>query len=191
LGICLYYLKKQNIIWEEVKEFLFQQIFRQQSDPRRWGHIRHQLPDMALLVVAAALCGADSRFWSQATTMATQIRGIQAWRPLARCNQQGLLAIGLWAKSSGITAIPSLIALFDIKGCTISVDAMGCQRDIARKIKDKEAEYILAVKGNQSTLEEGIRNTVRFHRSFDYREDIDCGHGRIERRSVLLSIILT
>jgi predicted transposase YbfD/YdcC len=86
------------------------------------------------------------------------------------------------AKSNEITAIPELIQLLDIQGCTVTIDAMGCQRDIAKKIKGSGAEYILAVKGNQQTLEEGILDTVRFYKPISCHEDTDCGHGRIETR---------
>jgi predicted transposase YbfD/YdcC len=50
-------------------------------------------------------------------------------------------------KSNEIIAIPALLELLVLKGCIITIDAMGCQQDIAEKITDKEADYILAVKG--------------------------------------------
>lgn len=57
-------------------------------------------------------------------------------------------------KSNEITAIPDLLAVLDLEGCLISIDAMGCQREIARQIvEDKKADYLLAVKGNQRSLE--------------------------------------
>ena len=55
-------------------------------------------------------------------------------------------------KSNEITAIPILLDLLDIKGCLVTIDAMGCQKAIAQKILDKEANYLLALKGNQPTL---------------------------------------
>jgi predicted transposase YbfD/YdcC len=249
IRIWLYYLKEQNIIEEEGKEFLFQQIFRQLSDPRRRsrGNFRHQLPDIVLLVISAVLCGADD--WEQIADFGAEQqqwlrrygefrhgipshdtinRVISAIAPSeiescfkqwvnglradaaeeliaidgktirnshhgqkaavhivsAYATQSGLCLgqVATGAKSNEITAIPALIALLDIKGCTVSVDAMGCQRNIARKIKKEKGEYILAVKGNQPTLEEGIQDTVRFHEPADYHEDIDCDHGRIETR---------
>jgi hypothetical protein len=56
-------------------------------------------------------------------------------------------------KSNEITAIPRVLELVDIKGATITIDAMGCQKAIAKQIVDSEPDYILAVKGNQPTLE--------------------------------------
>jgi predicted transposase YbfD/YdcC len=55
-------------------------------------------------------------------------------------------------KSNEIVAIPQLLDLLQIEGAIVTIDAMGCQRDIARKIVDKKADYILALKGNQGSL---------------------------------------
>jgi predicted transposase YbfD/YdcC len=57
-------------------------------------------------------------------------------------------------KSNEITAIPALLDLLDIKGCIVTIDAMGCQEKIAEKIVSKEADYVLAVKDNQKKLHE-------------------------------------
>ena len=59
-------------------------------------------------------------------------------------------------KSNKITAIPVLLDMFEIKGCIITIDAMGCQIDIAEKIIEKQADYVLAVKDNQKFLHEAI-----------------------------------
>jgi hypothetical protein len=59
-------------------------------------------------------------------------------------------------KSNEITAIPKLLELLDIKGCLVTIDAMGCQKKIAQKIADKGADYLLAVKGNQGKLEQAF-----------------------------------
>ena len=61
-------------------------------------------------------------------------------------------------KSSEITAIPQLLNLLDLQGCIVTIDAMGCQREIARQITDGGADYVLAVKENQGQLHEGIRD---------------------------------
>lgn len=85
-------------------------------------------------------------------------------------------------KSNEITAIPQLLSLLEVKGCIVTIDAMGCQKGIASKIVGQGADYILAVKGNQPLLEEGIRDTVRFCRPASSDVDVDYGHGRIETR---------
>ncbi len=85
-------------------------------------------------------------------------------------------------KSNEITAIPQLLSLLDVKGCIVTIDAMGCQKNIASKIVKQGADYILAVKGNQPLLEEGIQDTIRFNEHISSDADVDCGHGRIETR---------
>ncbi len=89
-------------------------------------------------------------------------------------------------KSNEITAIPKLLEVLELTGAIVTIDAMGCQKEIAAKIRDKGADYVLAVKGNQEHLEEDIiaafeavddgqgSATVRTHTTYDK------GHGRQE-----------
>jgi predicted transposase YbfD/YdcC len=90
-------------------------------------------------------------------------------------------------KSNEITAIPALLDLLAIKGCVVSIDAMGCQKDIAKKIVAQEGDYELAVKGNQGHLEEAVIAAFAEAQpgvspAFDYHEELDKGHGRVEVR---------
>ncbi len=70
-------------------------------------------------------------------------------------------------KSNEISAIPELLELLRIKGCIVTIDAMGCQKQIAQKIRDKQADYVLAVKDNQRQLHQDIQQW------FDYADQID------------------
>lgn len=92
-------------------------------------------------------------------------------------------------KSNEITAIPELLKLLEVKGCIVTIDAMGCQRHIAETIIEKEADYILAVKGNQEKLEEAIKTTFDEAMKHDFEgmkhstsTTIDENHGRLEVR---------
>lgn len=91
-------------------------------------------------------------------------------------------------KSNEITAIPSLLESMDIQGDTITIDAMGCQREIAEKIIQKKADYLLIVKNNQKSLKEAIEQVmpseiIKARKCrFDSYETSEKGHGRIERR---------
>lgn len=94
-------------------------------------------------------------------------------------------------KSNEITAIPALLALLDLEGATVTIDAMGCQKKIAAAIVDKTADYILALKGNQSTLEkevevffEGARKQAFLGIPHTFHESVNGDHGRIEVRRV-------
>ncbi len=92
-------------------------------------------------------------------------------------------------KSNEITAIPELLSLLDLKGCLVTIDAMGCQRDIAQQIVEAGGDYLLAVKGNQETLAEDVEQEFKHaqaegfaHMDHLYRETVEKGHGRIEKR---------
>jgi predicted transposase YbfD/YdcC len=97
-------------------------------------------------------------------------------------------------KSNEITAIPKLLELLDVRGATVTIDAMGCQKNIAQKIVDGQGDYYLAVKENQpqlhqkvtSLLDEAILENFA-DMSHDYFEETDGGHGRIETRGVWIT----
>lgn len=114
---------------------------------------------------------------------------VSAW---ADKNELILGQIKVDEKSNEITAIPLLLDALLIKGCVITIDAMGCQKNIAKKIIDKEADYILAVKENQKELYEDIRDSFRVLPAIDTYEELDFGHGRIETRkcSILTDLSL-
>lgn len=104
---------------------------------------------------------------------------VSAW---ATNNNLVLGQVKVSEKSNEITAIPKLLELITVKGCTVTIDAMGCQQEIARKIIKEEANYILAVKENQKQLHQDIEDEFRFGKDIqiDLSEDLD--HGRIETR---------
>ncbi len=85
-------------------------------------------------------------------------------------------------KSNEITAIPKLLDLLTIKGCVVTIDAMGCQTDIAEDIIKSGADYVLAVKGNQKELFEQVKKIFSIHKSVNTDESMDVGRGRIETR---------
>lgn len=89
-----------------------------------------------------------------------------------------------------IHELPALLRLLDISGCIVTIDAIGCQREIAQQIRDQDGDYVLAVKGNQPKLNEGIISifstvstkpeSIRYQRV----RTVEKGHGRIETREV-------
>lgn len=85
-------------------------------------------------------------------------------------------------KSNEITAIPELLKLLDIKGCIVTIDAMGCQKKIAKDIIKGEADYILMVKGNQKELKQQVKKMFEIGEIEDTDTQVDCGHGRVETR---------
>lgn len=92
-------------------------------------------------------------------------------------------------KSNEITAIPQLLRLLDIQGCTVTIDAMGCQKEIAQQIREQKGHYVLALKGNQSGLERDMQQLAEdgFNTEFadlkhETYETEERGHGRREQR---------
>ena len=95
-------------------------------------------------------------------------------------------------KSNEITAIPELLRLVDIQGTIITIDALGAQKAIAEQIIDSDADYVLAVKGNQETLHRAIIDYVDQHLDNGFadvparrHQETDHGHGRAEFRSYI------
>jgi predicted transposase YbfD/YdcC len=93
-------------------------------------------------------------------------------------------------KSNEIVAIPKLLDMLAIEGAIITIDAMGCQREIAQKIIDKKADYVLALKGNQGSLREDVEVFVAEQKAKGFKdtkisrdETVDGDHGRIETRT--------
>lgn len=93
------------------------------------------------------------------------------------------------AKSNEITAIPQLLEMLLLKGCIVTIDAMGCQREIAQKILDEKADYLLALKKNQGTLYDDVDHLFTYAQAenfdqsdMDYVQQVSKGHGRVENR---------
>lgn len=122
-----------------------------------------------------------------------------------RHDRDGIWMVSAWAsenrmvlgqskvdeKSNEITAIPQLLAQLDLSGCVVTVDAINTQTAIARQIIDAQADYIMAVKGNQGTLHddlyllfEGFEDEMYQQVNYDTARTINQGHGRDEYRQV-------
>ena len=103
--------------------------------------------------------------------------------------RRALAQVKVSEKSSEIVAIPALLDMMQIEGAVITIDAMGCQRAMAKKIRDKKADYIIALKGNQGTLREDVEIFAAEQRANGFKESrvsrhetVDGDHGRIETR---------
>lgn len=114
------------------------------------------------------------------------IHMVSAW---SQANQMVLGQLTVEAKSNEITAIPGLLALLDLSGAVVTIDAMGCQKNIARQIREQGGDYILQVKDNQPSLHEDIKLWFdeAFAHGFEdtayaHHETTDKGHGRVETR---------
>ena len=133
-----------------------------------------------------AIDGKQSRRSFDRTAGKAAINMVSAW---ASENQMVLGQVKVDEKSNEITAIPELLDMLELAGCIVTIDAMGCQTDIAAKIVEKEADYVLSVKGNQGNLYEDIVGYFDWaladkfkQTTYTTSETIDGNHGRVEVR---------
>jgi predicted transposase YbfD/YdcC len=92
-------------------------------------------------------------------------------------------------KSNEITAIPELLKVIDVEGCVVTIDAMGCQKEIAKEIVKQGGDYVLSLKGNQGTLHKEVELLFEKGKEDNYKDlphdthtTVDGGHGRVETR---------
>ena len=127
------------------------------------------------------LCGSHNRRDGKSA-----IHMVSAW---SRENGLVLAQEKTAEKSNEITALPELLDVLALKGCIVTIDAMGCQSAIAEKIIKHKADYVLALKGNQGHLHQEVKDFFEIahahhfkHVPHEYYEEYDAGHGRIEYR---------
>jgi predicted transposase YbfD/YdcC len=138
-----------------------------------------------------AIDGKTLRRSFDAASSKAAIHMVSAW---ATANHISLGQVVTDAKSNEITAIPKLLHILEIQGCLVTIDAMGCQREIAQQIVKAKADYVLAVKDNQPKLHEAIHEFFAQHLEDDC-ESIPCrryeshekGHGRLDDRYYYLA----
>jgi len=170
-------------------------------DPEAFGAVFRAWAEVLVLRLKAqdkhiAIDGKTSRRSFDTASGKSAVHTVSAWM-----SEAGLV-LGqrkTETKSNEITAVPELLRVLDLRGATVTIDAMGCQTAIAETIIDGGGDYLLAVKDNQPTLHEDIQTTFAEaaddrRRSLDEQprpavevfEDVDKGHGRVETRTVSL-----
>ncbi len=111
---------------------------------------------------------------------------VSAWATEVRLT---LGQVAVDEKSNEITAIPKLLEMLEIAGALVTIDAMGCQKEIAAQIRERQADYVLAVKENQPHLHEDLERLFRealeqetLEANWDYHQSVAKSHGRDEVR---------
>jgi predicted transposase YbfD/YdcC len=132
-----------------------------------------------------ALDGKAVRGSADHETGRAAIHMVSAW---ATENQLSLGQVVVDEKSNEITAIPKLLRLLEISGALVTIDAMGCQKEIAEQIRERGADYVLAVKQNQPTLYEQVEGAIsealeQDAEDIDEHQTVEKGHGRKETRT--------
>src|SRR5216684_1794921 len=125
------------------------------------------------------LCGSAGSKWGP-------LHLVSAWATQANLT---LGQVAVDGKSNEITAIPPLLELLDLRGALVSIDAMGCQREIARQIRERRAHYVLALKGNHQRIHDDVQQAFTEHLEGSgaesgpgYYRKKSRGHGREEDR---------
>lgn len=128
------------------------------------------------------LCGTrDDSIGKEAITM------VSAW---VNENQMVFAQVKVEGKSNEITALHQLIAMLDLEGSMVTIDAIGCQKDITQEIVEAKADYVIGLKENQKSLFEQVESLFSFQKSEDVFEKTEKNGGRIETRkcSVIQSL---
>ena len=201
--------------WEAIEDFGKTKLnWLRQYVPLKNGVPSHDC--IAYVLTRLSLSGFRQCFmsWTQAVTQQTRGEIIAVDGKTARGsrdrknNRSPLHMVSAWAcenrlvlgqeatqeKSNEITAIPKLLSLLELKGCIVTLDAMGCQRAIVQQIIDEEGDYVIGLKGNQGNLHEAVEDFFDEAQkqqfkgvSHDYREELDKDHGRLEIRRYWIS----
>ena len=210
LLLCLLAVLASAESWVEIAEFGKKKLeFLQRFRPFQNGTPSHdQLGDLFAALDAEAFQRCFIAWVGSLTKLGPDIVAIDG-KTLRRAYQEGgakapIHMISAWSsrqrlvlgqvkvadKSNEITAIPDLLDLLTLKGAIVTIDAMGCQKEIAEKIKERGADYVLALKGNQGTLQQDVELffTEQKARNFEdttisRHETLEKSHGRIETRT--------
>jgi predicted transposase YbfD/YdcC len=171
----------------------FGRVFARLDPAALMASIQQWLDALATTVAGevVAIDGKTLRGSFDTATGQNPLHLVSAWACQARLT---LGQVAVEAKSNEITAIPLLLALLDLQGCIVTIDAMGCQKEIAAAIRNRDADYVLAVKDNQPSLHETIHQAFMAHAEEDftdpdlrYLKTVEHGHGRDEIREYYIA----
>ena len=133
-----------------------------------------------------AIDGKTARRSHDARAGRSAIHLVNAW---ASANRLVLGQVKVDDKSNEITAIPKLLRMLEVSGCVVTIDAMGCQKEIAGTVTERGANYVLSLKRNQGQLHDDVAEMFEYGRQTDFAdmdsdwfETVEKGHGRVETR---------
>jgi predicted transposase YbfD/YdcC len=153
------------------------------AHPFRWTQALHEATGGELI----AIDGKAQRRTFSAGSGLKALHLVTAW---AGENGLTLAQVACEEKSNEITAIPELLTLLSLEGCTVTIDAMGCQREIVEGIRDREGHHLLAVKDNQPTLHADLQQVFEDGLNSDFADvghdthaTVEAAHGRHTERT--------
>lgn len=142
--------------------------------------IKRLIPETVVPIDGKTLRGSHQR--------SKGIKGLHVVSAWSCANGLSLGQLKVDGKTNEITAIPELIKQLMLEGSIVTIDAMGCQKDIAKLIREQKADYVFGLKGNQGNLEESIRDCFKLNDGLfplhTAQDEISCDHGRLEERQI-------
>ena len=162
----------------------FNRLF-QALDPEQWAETLSRWTQSVRTALGREVVALDGKALRRALNRGEEVRMIvSAW-----ATESGLL-LGqrkVRDKSNEITAVPALLRTLELAGCIVTADALHCQKEIAREIVEADADYVLALKGNQGAAFREIKSflddaVARQAKGLQSKETVEKGHGRIETR---------
>jgi len=166
-----------------MKKLSLQEVLEGIEDTRRERSVWYPLYEVLIIMLTAVICGATS--YAKVELFG---KSKEKWLKKYLKLENGVPDACTFRNV--ITAIPQLLEMLEIKGCIVTIDAMGTQTEIAKKITEKGADYLLALKENQKTLYEDVRLFFEEYRTNPTGIGPEChaeshsqGHGRYESRT--------
>lgn len=153
-------------------------ILEEVPDPRVTATVDHDLADLLTIALCTILCGGDS-FYDMEEFGKVRPDWLKTFLRLRQRKVKN--------KSNEITAVPELLRALELAGCIVTADAMHCQKHIAKEIQEADAEYVLALKGNQGTAFAEVKSFLdeaiaREEKHLVTLKTVDKEHGRLEVR---------
>jgi predicted transposase YbfD/YdcC len=169
----------------------FTRVFRS-IDPDEFGNCFSEWVQALRAEVSQEVVAIDGKTIRRSFDKAAEKSALHVVSAFASENKLALGQVSVSDKSNEITAIPKLLKLLYLKGCIVTIDAMGCQKKIASAIREKKADYVLALKGNHPNLEKEVKDIFSdedFLNKCDYHktEDKKKSHGRLEVREYYIT----
>lgn len=144
------------------------------------GGIKRLLPETVVPIDGKTLRGSHQR--------SKGLKGLHVVSAWSCANGLSLGQLKVDGKSNEITAIPELVRQLMLEGAIVTIDAMGCQKEIVKLIREQKADYVISLKGNQGNLQESVRDCFKLNDgtfpTYKAQDEIVCEHGRIEERGI-------
>ena len=164
----------------------FTRVFRR-LDPEGFQRCFSNWVESLRREISGEIVSIDGKTIRRAVDKASAQAGLHVVSAWANENELSLGQVAVENKSNEIVAIPKLLALLDLQGCVVTIDAGGCYSNIASDIRDKKADYVFALKANQPSLYKKATELFKSDADVQFFETNDNNHGRLENRQYYIT----